>query len=101
MISPPYGRGPPSVLPDISPSRGEIGCRFGFRQSRKMRYRRSCQSPPLRGEMSGRTEGGTVPPTSADLGLYLPNPHRLTRDFSQRSKATARIRIRPMTMLCV
>ncbi|TIQ18473.1 MAG: hypothetical protein E5X51_25980 [Mesorhizobium sp.] len=64
MISPPYGRGPPSVLPDISPSRGEIGCRFGFRQSRKMRYRRSCQSPPLRGEMSGRTEGGYCP---ADL----------------------------------
>ncbi|CAH2404538.1 hypothetical protein MES4922_360158 [Mesorhizobium ventifaucium] len=24
---------PPSVLPDISPARGEIGCRFGFRQS--------------------------------------------------------------------
>ena len=27
--------------------------------------------------------------------------HLLTRDFSQRSKATARMRIRPMTMLCV
>jgi cobaltochelatase CobN len=42
---------PPSVLPDISPSRGEIG------QSPKLLI------SPLEGEMSGRTEGGgTVQP---------------------------------------
>ncbi|PZV38588.1 hypothetical protein B5V02_09540 [Mesorhizobium kowhaii] len=59
---------PPSVLPDISPSRGEIGCHFCFRQfstlKKKLR-RRSCKSPPSRGEMPGRAEGGAVPPASA------------------------------------
>ena len=43
---------PPSVLPDISPSRGEISRRQGFRQSSKLLI------SPLEGEMSGRTEGG-------------------------------------------
>ncbi|RWK91152.1 MAG: propionyl-coenzyme A carboxylase alpha polypeptide, partial [Mesorhizobium sp.] len=40
---------PPSVLPDISPTRGEIGCHPGFRQSPMLkdeRRLRSCQSPP-------------------------------------------------------
>ena len=54
---------PPSVLPDISPSRGEIG---SF-------VRTTCPSwwkigegandgviSPLEGEMSGRTEGGNL-----------------------------------------
>ncbi|TGQ51489.1 hypothetical protein EN836_24230 [Mesorhizobium sp. M1C.F.Ca.ET.193.01.1.1] len=34
----------PSVLPDISPTRGEIGCRDGFRQSR--RPLRGWRTPP-------------------------------------------------------
>ena len=45
---------PPSVLPDISPSRGEIGRPQGFRQSSKLPI------SPLEGEMSGRTEGGRL-----------------------------------------
>lgn len=53
--------------------------------------------PPLR----GRCLAGQRGYCPADLGLYCPSDYRLTRDFSQRSKATARIRIRPMTMLCV
>ena len=40
---------PPSVLPDISPSRGEIGWSPGFRQSSTLPI------SPLEGEMSGRT----------------------------------------------
>jgi len=52
---------PPSVLPDISPSKGEIGsfawCAYstaltiGETQADGLIY-------PLEGEMSGRTEGG-------------------------------------------
>ncbi len=54
---------PPSVLPDISPSRGEIGCSCGFRQSSALqKEQRVGGSPisPLEGEMSGKTEGGNV-----------------------------------------
>ncbi|RWM76719.1 MAG: hypothetical protein EOR81_21960 [Mesorhizobium sp.] len=52
---------PPSVLPDISPTRGEIGRRAGFRQIISVaRVAPSATLPisPLVGEMSGRTEGG-------------------------------------------
>ncbi len=45
-----YSTSPPSVLPDISPTRGEIG-----RQRRRWRA-----ISPRVGEMSGRTEGGNV-----------------------------------------
>ncbi|TPI55639.1 hypothetical protein FJ417_23675, partial [Mesorhizobium sp. B3-1-7] len=31
------GTAPPSVLPDISPTRGEIGCRAGFANRRRGR----------------------------------------------------------------
>ncbi|RWC22845.1 MAG: propionyl-coenzyme A carboxylase alpha polypeptide [Mesorhizobium sp.] len=50
---------PPSGLPAISPSRGEIGRHFGFRQF-SGRTVPSTKRPisPLEGEMSGRTEGG-------------------------------------------
>ncbi|RUU92714.1 MAG: hypothetical protein E5Y74_13185 [Mesorhizobium sp.] len=43
---------PPSALPGISPSSGEIGRHLRFLQfstSQDRRQRRSCQSPPLRG----------------------------------------------------
>ncbi|TIR01560.1 MAG: precorrin-3B synthase, partial [Mesorhizobium sp.] len=43
---------PPSVLPDISPTRGEIGRHCGFRQCPTLvngRCQRSCRSPPLWG----------------------------------------------------
>jgi hypothetical protein len=52
---------PPSVLPDISPSRGEIGCHYRFREPSKLQKKsRQCGrlNLPLEGEMSGRTEGG-------------------------------------------
>ncbi|RWH78603.1 MAG: hypothetical protein EOQ86_18160 [Mesorhizobium sp.] len=54
---------PPSVLPDISPTSGEIGCHDSFRQSATlMEWTRSAKLPIslLVGEMSGRTEGGAV-----------------------------------------
>ncbi|RWL39467.1 MAG: ABC transporter ATP-binding protein, partial [Mesorhizobium sp.] len=49
---------PPSVLPDISPARGEIGCRPGFRQLSTSQKEAGCPKlpiSPLAGEMSGRT----------------------------------------------
>ncbi|RWN57846.1 MAG: hypothetical protein E5Y14_00070 [Mesorhizobium sp.] len=46
LISPPYGRGPPSVLPDISPSRGEIGSFAGSASSDIGESRSDIQSPP-------------------------------------------------------
>ena len=55
---------PPSVLPDISPTRGEITCGADFSsqlasptsEMKRWSYRLSIS--PLVGEMSGRTEGG-------------------------------------------
>ncbi|TIN95036.1 MAG: propionyl-coenzyme A carboxylase alpha polypeptide [Mesorhizobium sp.] len=50
-------------MPDISPSRGEIGCRRRFRQFSTLQgKRRPSELPisPQEGEMSGRTEGGAV-----------------------------------------
>ncbi|RWQ33305.1 MAG: hypothetical protein EOS20_26325 [Mesorhizobium sp.] len=54
------GTAPPSVLPDISPTWGEIGCHPGFRQSPTVAGKRDAETAnlPPRGEMSGRTEGG-------------------------------------------
>jgi hypothetical protein len=52
---------PPSALPGISPSRGEIGwrraCRLILNVESGVSGRRESISP-LEGEMSGRTEGG-------------------------------------------
>ncbi|TRA99857.1 hypothetical protein EXN68_15560 [Rhizobium rhizogenes] len=55
---------PLSVLPDISPSRGEINCSTNFHSQlasspvvrKRGAFRLSIS--PLEGEMSGRTEGG-------------------------------------------
>ncbi len=52
---------PPSVLPDISPARGEIGRHLWFRQFSTLQERRPADElliSPLAGDMSGRTEGG-------------------------------------------
>ncbi|NGO52882.1 hypothetical protein G6N73_17145 [Mesorhizobium camelthorni] len=50
---------PPSGLPAISPSRGEIGSpTLGALSSGIGERGAVSRSPPLRGEMSGRTEGG-------------------------------------------
>ncbi|RUY35421.1 propionyl-coenzyme A carboxylase alpha polypeptide [Mesorhizobium sp. M7A.F.Ca.CA.001.13.2.1] len=52
-------------MPDISPSRGEIGS-FGlialFFIAENWRKPLLHPISPLEGEMSGRTEGGAVPP---------------------------------------
>lgn len=44
--------------------------------------------------------GRPLAPTRGE-GKAAHQHHLLTRDFSQRSNATARIRMMPMTMLCV
>ncbi|AZO64199.1 hypothetical protein EOC93_01245 [Mesorhizobium sp. M6A.T.Ce.TU.002.03.1.1] len=52
---------PPSVLPDISPTWGEIGRRRCFRQSPTSQEEAPTAKLPISpqvGEMSGRTEGG-------------------------------------------
>ncbi|MET3755713.1 hypothetical protein ABID08_003084 [Rhizobium binae] len=50
---------PPSVLPDISPTRGEIGMRMAPPQTADVGASGCPQLiSPLVGEMSGRTEGG-------------------------------------------
>ncbi len=52
---------PPSVLPDISPSRGKIGWPQRFRQSPTLPLkprRLKLLIFPLEAEMSGGTEGG-------------------------------------------
>ncbi|RUU15868.1 hypothetical protein EOC93_21230 [Mesorhizobium sp. M6A.T.Ce.TU.002.03.1.1] len=54
---------PPSVLPDISPTRGEIGCHPRFRQPATLQESRRRSGRPISpqvGEMSGRTEGGAL-----------------------------------------
>ncbi|NTA38715.1 hypothetical protein G6M20_16705 [Agrobacterium salinitolerans] len=57
---------PPSVLPDISPSRGEIRCRARpFHGQGVSRLSIS----PLEGEMPGRAEGGTP-----SRGVYFKMP---------------------------
>ncbi|CDX63068.1 hypothetical protein MPL1032_80109 [Mesorhizobium plurifarium] len=51
---------PLSVLPDISPARGEISRYIGFRQSstlQKWTERQNCQSPPLRGRCPAGQRG--------------------------------------------
>jgi cobaltochelatase CobN len=58
----PHSFAPPSVLPDISPTRGEIRRRFPQPNSKRAgRAVRPELAIPLHvGEMSGRTEGGAV-----------------------------------------
>ncbi|MET3579462.1 cobaltochelatase CobN [Mesorhizobium robiniae] len=59
---------PPSVLPDISPSRGEIGSFDDGSPSTSSvigEGRDDSAISPLEGEMSGRTEGGVQAPTFA------------------------------------
>ncbi|RWO18076.1 MAG: propionyl-coenzyme A carboxylase alpha polypeptide [Mesorhizobium sp.] len=54
-------------MPDISPTSGEIGCPSAFanfQHSRKGALSPKPPISPLSEEMSGRTEGGAVPPTS-------------------------------------
>ncbi|MBB5666321.1 hypothetical protein GGE66_002042 [Rhizobium leguminosarum] len=53
---------PPSALPGISPTRGEIGMQIASPQTIGAETSGSPQPiSPLVGEMSGRTEGGDTP----------------------------------------
>ncbi|WP_027165463.1 ABC transporter ATP-binding protein [Mesorhizobium sp. WSM3224] len=79
---------PPSVLPDISPARGEIGSSVGGPPSATWEIGESGDDgliSPLAGEMSGRTEGGAkdrqrLPPTNntpvsgRDIGFVFQDP---------------------------
>ncbi|MBB3393047.1 cobaltochelatase CobN [Rhizobium sp. BK275] len=68
---------PPSVLPDISPKRGEIESRHGSPQTTDVGRRSSHLSiSPLVGEMSGRTEGGnsTFDPLDCDMAAIWTGP---------------------------
>ncbi|RWB00021.1 MAG: ABC transporter ATP-binding protein [Mesorhizobium sp.] len=60
-LSPFGAKAPPSVLPDISPSRGEIGSVAVGSSPAKLEIGKGGDESaisPLEGEMSGRTEGG-------------------------------------------
>src|SRR5690606_26514565 len=62
---------PSSVLPDIAPTWGEIGCHLRFRQSPAVQNVGWSSGRPISphvGEMSGRTEGGAVPPPLGNGG---------------------------------
>jgi peptide/nickel transport system ATP-binding protein len=68
---------PPSVLPDISPTRGEISSVADGSPSRRSMISESGNDgaiSPLVGEMSGRTEGGAVErrPSPSRSGAPLP-----------------------------
>jgi cobalamin biosynthetic protein CobC len=67
---------PPSLLPDISPSRGEIESPRSLApisSSRLRREERSQPISPLEGEMSGRTEGGEPSPQDSPAGTRSAN----------------------------
>ncbi len=58
---------PPSVLPDISPTRGEIDSWHASPQAMKVEASGSAQPiSPLVGEMPGKAEGGITPATPFD-----------------------------------
>ncbi|AZO39660.1 propionyl-coenzyme A carboxylase alpha polypeptide [Mesorhizobium sp. M2A.F.Ca.ET.046.03.2.1] len=65
---------PPSGLPAISPTWGEIRGHAGFRQSPTFQDKRAAEAAnlPLVGEMSGRTERGAVPPAFRNKFQPLP-----------------------------
>ncbi|MGX9143270.1 ABC transporter ATP-binding protein [Mesorhizobium sp. 128a] len=75
----PHSFAPPSVLPDISPTRGEIGSsvagsRFATLETGEGRGDNAIS--PLVGEMSGRTEGGATERLPLHLRGGLPLPGR-------------------------
>ncbi|RUW25417.1 ABC transporter ATP-binding protein [Mesorhizobium sp. M4B.F.Ca.ET.215.01.1.1] len=77
----PHSFAPPSVLPDISPTRGEISSSVAgtsFSTSMIGESGNEKAISPLVGEMSGRTEGGAVERRPLHLGSAVP---RLGRDI--------------------
>ncbi|TPN43884.1 propionyl-coenzyme A carboxylase alpha polypeptide [Mesorhizobium sp. B1-1-9] len=57
-----FHEAPPSALPGISPSRGEIGCGIAFVNLQCLRASGTSELliSPLEGEMAGRPEGGAT-----------------------------------------
>jgi len=69
---------PPSVLPDISPARGEIALSLMVSpivNAAESREISKLPISPLAGEMSGRTEGGNVERKLATPHTMLERPH--------------------------
>ena len=83
---------PPSVLPDISPTRGEIGC-SAFAHLQRWRLAKVARQPisPLEGEMSGRTEGGTSSADCHALQLQLLSFKSRARPFLPSAATAPRI----------
>ncbi|MER9949040.1 precorrin-3B synthase [Mesorhizobium sp. M0047] len=68
-----HSMAPPSVLPDISPSRGEIALReprSPIVDAAKGGPAAKLPISPLEGEMSGRTEGGAVEHSRRPIGFF-------------------------------
>ncbi|ESY76024.1 cobalamin biosynthesis protein CobG [Mesorhizobium sp. LNHC252B00] len=68
-----HSMAPPSVLPDISPSRGEISSFAVRARSSTLVIGESKDGSaisPLEGEMSGRTEGGAVEHSRRPIGFF-------------------------------
>ncbi|PYE90033.1 cobaltochelatase subunit CobN [Phyllobacterium leguminum] len=100
---------PPSALPGISPSRGEIGLHRGSRQSHTLESERQGSSQlisPLEGEMAGKPEGGIrkdIPFDPLDCDMSAPwtgqkpdilqsvstDPWRITGDTVERIELLA------------
>ncbi|WP_352806656.1 ABC transporter ATP-binding protein [Mesorhizobium sp. M0340] len=84
-LPPMFGaKAPPSVLPDISPSRGEIALSSlpsPITEAGRKEPAAELPISPLEGEMSGRTEGGAterrpkfVPLRGRDIGFVFQDP---------------------------
>ncbi|ESZ60708.1 hypothetical protein X727_30780 [Mesorhizobium sp. L103C119B0] len=86
---------PPSVLPDISPSRGEIGSFASSALPAMPVIGESADETlisPLEGEMSGRTEGGALTPASpVDLRNQSILPLTLADPGSSPATASASV----------
>ncbi|MCA0055140.1 MULTISPECIES: precorrin-3B synthase [unclassified Mesorhizobium] len=86
---------PPSVLPDISPSRGEIAhSRSPLPISSDAEGEPAPEPPisPLVGEMSGRTEGGAVEHPRSPIGVFdLNTGHALGIGLPYGSMPTERL----------
>ncbi|MDX8464957.1 ABC transporter ATP-binding protein [Mesorhizobium sp. VK23B] len=73
----PHSFAPPSVLPDISPTRGEISSLAAGSPPATLEVAESGDGraiSPLEGEMSGRTEGGATERRSSAIGKTQQQP---------------------------
>ena len=104
---------PPSVLPDISPSRGEIGCREGLRQPLKEgRDGKAANLPPRGGDgrqARGGREGAPTPNAPAMVGpaspagcsIATPMPLDLRDDPEGALRLAVRFRALALVLACL